>query len=148
MAKCFYISQSNPLPVNAVQTLKKDVKEMFEIPYVTMWIEGPIMYAKYVDDLHLSLDVAKTCVEGRIFFSKGKSFPLLVDMTGIKSTTREARQYMASIGATLVTAGALITGSPVSRTIGNIFLKIDRPPVPVKLFTSKEKAREWLVQYE
>ena len=134
--------------MNAVQTLKEEVKEMFEIPYVTMWIDGPIMYCKYVDDLHVSLDIAKTCVEGRIFFSKGKSFPLIIDMTGIKSTTREARQYMASIGATLVTAGALITRSAVSRTIGNIFLKIDKPPVPVKLFTSQVKAREWLMQYE
>ena len=132
----------------AVQILKEDVKEIFEIPYVTMWIDGPIMYCKYVDDLHLSLEVAKTCVEGRIYFSKGKSFPLFIDMTGIKSTTREARKYMASMGATLVTAAALITKSPVSRTIGNIFLKIDKPQVPLKLFTSEEKAREWLTQFE
>lgn len=72
---------------------------------------------------------------------------MLIDMKGIKSTTREARTYMATVGATLVKAAALITGSAINRTIGNIFLKIDRPPVPLKLFTSEEKARKWLRQF-
>ena len=95
----------------------------------------------------MTLDVAKACVESRIFYSGNKPFPLLVDMRGIKSVTRDARLYMSTVGATLVKGAALITGSAVNRTIGNIFLKIDRPPVPLKLFTSEEKAREWLKQF-
>jgi hypothetical protein len=65
-------------------------------------------------------------------------------MRGIKSTTKEARRYLATIGATLVMAGALITGSPLNRALGNIFLTIDKPSVPTKLFTSETKALEWL----
>lgn len=125
----------------------KNLKDIFESPYITMWIEENIICCKYADDLHVSLEVAKSCVEGRIFFSKGKSYPLLIDMRGIKSVTKDARTYLASIGATLVTAGALITGSPLNRTIGNIFLTIDKPPVPTKLFTSEQKARQWLMKY-
>jgi len=113
-------------------------------PYVTMRIEGDIMYCRYADNLHVSLDVARAVVESRIYFAKGRSFPLLVDMRGIKSTTREARTYLATIGCTLVTAGALITGSVFNRTLGNIFLTIDKPLVPSKLFTSEDKARTWL----
>ena len=105
------------------------------------------MYCKYADNLHVSLDVAKSCVEQRIYFSKGKSYPLLIDIKGIKSITRDAREYLASIGTTHVKAGALITGSPFNRTIGNIFLAIDKPLVPTKLFTSEEKARLWLKEY-
>lgn len=116
-------------------------------PYVTMWLEGPVLCATYNNDLHVSLEVAKKCVEARIFFSKGLSYPLLIDMRGIRSTTREARRYMATVGATLVKAGALITGSTVNRAIGNIFLKVDRPPVPLRLFTDAEKAREWLQRF-
>lgn len=112
-----------------------------------MWMDNGILCARYEPDLHLSLDVAKACVEARIFFSKGEAYPLLVDMKGIKSTTKEARTYMATMGATLVKAGALITGSAINRTIGNLFLKIDRPPVPLRLFTSEEKARIWLRQF-
>jgi hypothetical protein len=54
---------------------------------------------------------------------------------------------MATIGATLVKACALITGSGFNRTLGNIFLTIDKPAVPTKLFTDEGKAREWLQQY-
>jgi hypothetical protein len=54
---------------------------------------------------------------------------------------------MATIGATLVKAGALITGSAVNKTIGNIFLSIDKPLVPTKLFTNEESARQWLREY-
>lgn len=119
----------------------------FSLPYLSMWMEGEILCGEYTKDLHLSLEVAKACVEARLFFSKGKMSVLLVDMRGIKSTTRDARQYMATIGATLVKACALITGSGFNRTLGNIFLTIDKPAVPTKLFTDKEKAKAWLQQY-
>ncbi len=125
----------------------KNPKEMMDTPYASMWMEGGILYCKFAHDLHVSLDVARACVELRIFFSKSKSYPLLIDMRGIKSTTRESRKYMATVGSTLVTAGALITGSRFNTTIANIFLTIDKPPVPTKLFTSEEKARQWLKDY-
>lgn len=130
-----------------LMTAPQNLKDSFESPYISMWMEENIMCCKYADDLHVSLEVAKSCVEGRIFFSKGKSSVLLIDMRGIKSITRDARDYMASVGAILVIAGALITGSQLNRTIGNIFLTIDKPPVPTKLFTNEQKARQWLKGY-
>lgn len=128
---------------NSPQAFETDV-DRYESSYITMWMQDGILCARYAPDLHVSIDVARIVVEARIFFSKGQSYPLWVDMKGIKSTTREARTYLASVGATLVTAAALITGSPVNRTIGNIFLKIDKPPVPLKLFTDEQKAMEWV----
>jgi hypothetical protein len=119
----------------------------FESPYVTMSLEDGIISCRYVPDLHLTLEIARACVEARIFFTKGKGYPVLVDMRGIASSTGAARKYMATVGAAQVTAGALITGSPVNKAIGNLFLKIDLPPVPTKLFTSEEKARLWLRQF-
>jgi hypothetical protein len=119
----------------------------FESPYVTLSLENGIIYCRYTPDLHLNLEVAKACVEARIFFSKGKGYPLLIDMKGIKSTTGAARKYLATMGATLVTAGALLTGSVLNKTLGNLFLKIDMPPVPTKMFTNEEKAKLWLRQY-
>jgi len=124
-----------------------DPQGRMKTQYLSMWMDNGFLCCRYATDLHLSLDVAKACVEARIFFARGLAYPLLIDMKGIKSTTREARLYMASVGATLVKGAALITGSAVNRTIGNIFLKIDRPPVPLKLFTSEEKARHWLSQF-
>lgn len=129
-------------------SVSKEIKESFESPYVTMWLDGNLMCARYAKNLHMTLEVAKSVVGARLFFTKGKSYPLLVDMTGIKSVTTEARKYMATVGVTWVTAGALITGSQLSKTIGSIFLAIDKPTVPTKIFTDEQKARLWLEQYK
>lgn len=122
-------------------------QERYESPYVTMWIKNGILFANFQSNLAMTEDIARTCVEARIFFSRGHSYPLCVDMRGLASMDKGARRYMASMGATLVKAGALLTPSVLSRTIGNIFLKVDRPPVPMKLFTSEDKAEQWLRQY-
>ena len=122
-------------------------EQKIETPHIQLWMEEEILYCKYADNLHMNLTIAKFCVEARIFFSKGKSYPLLIDMRGIQSTTSEARQYMATVGATLVTAAALITGSPFNRSLGNVFLKINKPPIPIRLFTDEQKARLWLSQF-
>ncbi|HEU5290876.1 MAG TPA: hypothetical protein VFU05_09560, partial [Cyclobacteriaceae bacterium] len=79
-----------------------DRAEKFETPYVTFWMDGEFLCVRYADDLHLSLEVAIFVVESRIFFAKGQSYPLLIDMRGIKSTSKKARQHMATVGATLV----------------------------------------------
>ena len=119
-----------------------------ETPYITLWLDDEgFLCGQYANDVHLTLDIAISIVESRIYFAKGRSYRLLIDMRGIKSTTRDARKYMATIGATLVTAGALITGSPINRALGNIFLTIDKPLVPTKLFTNETSARQWLKLY-
>lgn len=132
--------------VQTTQTTK-DQTDNSASNYVTMWMEENMLCARYADNLNMTLEIAKSCVGARVFFSKGESYALLIDMKGIKSVTPEARKYMASFGTLMVKAGALITGSALNRTLGNIFLAIDKPPVPTKLFTSEEKAREWLQQF-
>jgi len=122
--------------------------EIFESPYISIHWEDELLVCQYARNLHLSLEVAKQCVEGRIFFSKGKNCLLLVDMTGIKSTTREARHYMATIGTTQVIAAALITGSTLNRALANLFLTVNKPQVPTRLFTNPEKAKQWLRQFK
>lgn len=122
-------------------------QDTFESPYITMYMEGRVLICKYAANLHLSLDIAKSCVESRIFFTKGTDTLLLIDMTGIKSTTREARHYMATVGATKVIAAALMTGSFVNRTLASIFLTLNKPPVPTRLFNDPGKAMQWLLQF-
>ncbi|MBX2970175.1 MAG: hypothetical protein KF803_12465 [Cyclobacteriaceae bacterium] len=121
--------------------------EVFETPYVTMWLKDGLVYCKYADDLDLSIEVAKFCVESRIFFTKGKPAVLLVDMKGIKSTSKEARNYMATIGTTLVTAAALVTGSPFNNALANLFLSVNKPAIPTRLFSNEDDARQWLLPY-
>ncbi len=80
--------------------------------------------------------------------SQGKPRPLLVDMTGIKSMSREAREEYAKAGVdSIVTAIGLVTRSAMSRIVANFFLSFNRPAVPTRLFNNVETAKKWLMQY-
>ncbi|MBA3499309.1 MAG: STAS/SEC14 domain-containing protein [Deltaproteobacteria bacterium] len=74
---------------------------------------------------------------------------VLVDMRGVRSQSREARQYFATsdeaLQATL--AVALLIGSPVSRVLANFFLRLNPQRIPTALFTAEEAAITWLMEH-
>ncbi len=73
---------------------------------------------------------------------------ILVDMRGVRSQTREARQYFASAEAEKATlAVALLIGSPMSRVLANFFLRFTSQRIPVALFTDEAAAIAWLMDH-
>jgi hypothetical protein len=139
-----YLRTPDPLEI----PLKRDLmKQIVETPYMRLVLEKNLLRCKYLDGVKIDLPIAKTCVAERLKLVAGKSYPCLVDMTGIMTATKEAREYFANEGSELVAAGALIVKSPFSRTLGNIFLTINQPKTPVKLFTDETAALNWLEQF-
>lgn len=130
------------------KTMSAGQQDVFTSPYITIYKEGDVVICKYADDLHLSLDIAKACVESRIFYTRGEDSLLLVDMRGIKSTTGQARHYMATVGTTKVIAAALITGTVFNRALASVFLAVNKPAIPTRLFADYEQARQWLLQFK
>ena len=118
-----------------------------ETRYMRVRKEGPVLHCVFTDCPHLDLEIAKHCVQQRLAISAGISYPCLIDMRDLKSVSTEAREYMAAQGATGVKAGALLIGSQVTKMIANIFLLINKPKVPTKMFTDEKAAREWLKKY-
>jgi hypothetical protein len=75
----------------------------------------------------------------------GKPRPVLVDMTNVKSMTREARLYFAGPETAAVqAAAALVIKSPLTRALGNFFMGLNKPLIPTRLFTSETDAVAWL----
>ncbi len=80
--------------------------------------------------------------------STGQNFPLLVDAREIRSITKEARDlFSLNNRSSYVNSFAIIIGSPLSRIIGNFFMGLNKPRVPVKLFNSEQEALVWLKKY-
>jgi len=70
---------------------------------------------------------------------------VLVDLRQLKSQSAEARAELAGPRAVRVSrAVALLIGSPLSRVVGNFYLRFNRPETPTRLFSSEEEARAWL----
>ena len=117
-----------------------------DTPYISLRIEDGIMYGKW-KNIHITLPIARETVSERIRFSEGVSYPALIDASALKGGDKEAREYLAKEGSELIKAGALLVNSIFTKTLVNVFMLINKPPVPTKMFTDEEKAKEWLKQF-
>jgi len=93
----------------------------------------------------VTLKDAKEYVNIQTELTKGEKLLNLSDLREVKSIDREARDYLAGEEATNITAAcALLVGSPLSKVISNIFLALNKPGYPTKIFLSEESAIAWL----
>ncbi len=61
--------------------------------------------------------------------------------------TKDERDFIADQINDIVKAMAVITTSPVSRMIANLFFGLKPPPYPAKMFSNEKDAVEWIRQY-
>lgn len=127
------------IPVSATRQTRNNWAEI--------WDDSGMIFCRFGANIEMDLEIAKQCVKMRLDFQQGQVRHVLIDMTGLRSATREARGFMAKEGSEGIRAGALIISSPVSRIIGNIFLSLNRPLAPARLFTDWQLAIEWLKQH-
>jgi len=121
----------------------------FEDNYSTMWIEDGIGFQVYKPNLVININVAKEMVNTRVDNFNGIARPVLVDIRNLVSIDSQSRKYFASREASkLILAGAIYMDNPLAKWMGNIFLMIDTPITPARLFTDKDKALEWLQRFK
>lgn len=114
-------------------------------------IEDGIIYGPYPKGVHLDVHVAKQIVADRIDFLNGKKLPAIVDTTGIQSITKDAKEYMAKPEASKgIVAAALLSKSVFSKYLSNFFIKVSiiSSPIPIRVFTDEESAKNWLEQFK
>jgi hypothetical protein len=72
---------------------------------------------------------------------------VLVDTRGVRWQSREAREHFVSEDAARATSAvALLVGSPVSRVLGNFFLRFENHRFPTALFSDEDNAVRWLLE--
>ncbi len=116
--------------------------------YVYMIIKNGIFYAIFKELNTLDMDAAKVSVKDRLDFFEGKSYPCLFDITKVKETTKEARDFMANEGNDLVIASAMVVNNPMLKMMANFYIMVNKPKNPTRLFTDRDSALEWLEQYK
>jgi hypothetical protein len=71
---------------------------------------------------------------------------LLADIRPLRGVSLGVRHHMSSERAARYLASvALIADSPLTRTIGNFFMRLNRPPFPIRIFDGEAEALRWLV---
>jgi hypothetical protein len=84
----------------------------------------------------------------RSTFCKEVKRPIIVDISNIKTVSKESRNIYSSdeMGDT-ISAAALIVSNPVSRIMGNFYMGISKTKMPVRMFTRVDEAKKWLKDF-
>ncbi len=107
--------------------------------------ENNIIHFDYRHHVDITLEDAMIEVAFCAEVGGGEKVAALVNITNARSVNQEARQYYSSEDAKRVyKAVALIVNSPVSKMLGNFFLGLNKPPMPLKLFNSAKEGIAWL----
>lgn len=124
-------------------------ENFIETEQAQYWIEDGIFNVIYKPDLLISLDVAKKMVAERLKLTDGKTMPLYTDIRGLISIDTISRKYLAGGEAIKnLSAGAIRVNGLISKLAANIFIVVEKPPVPTKLFTDRDKAIAWLEKFK
>jgi hypothetical protein len=120
-----------------------------ENDFCRIWVSNGIMFVEYKPKLVMTVEIAKLMVNERLKFSDGVSRPVFLDVRNLVSTDRATMKYYKTKEVIqFVSASALLTGSALTSLAGNIFLTLEKPLIPTKLFTDEKKALEWLEKYK
>lgn len=106
-----------------------------------------LVIVKVRDDAYQSLEDAKTNLAAAVSATAGRRRPLLVDIRTCRPLDADARHHYS--GQTLAdnfsAIALLVRATPFGRMMGNIYLRIARPGIPVQLFTDESWALRWLI---
>jgi hypothetical protein len=131
-----------------VETIRNSMKEvLLDTENVIGELEDGILKFTWITSF-IDLDIAEKSVSKRVNAMDGKSYPLLIKMKSINNITKEARDFLASPrGCEGVIVAAIQVSSPLENMIASMFLYLNPPLVPTKIFKDETKAKEWLSHY-
>ena len=89
------------------------------------------------------LEDAIAATEAVTRLTGGRLSPLLVDLRDASPQARSARLEFARRDD-VVSAVALIVGTPLGRMMGNLFISLSKPLFPTRLFDNEASALAWL----
>lgn len=104
------------------------------------------LYVEFSPNLRVTLDIAKQNTDLRRLVTRDKdNYCVIMDLSNVTSTTREARNhYLEEQVIENVTAIAVLTPNPLSNFMFNVMTRLSKFSIPIKRFTNKEEASDWL----
>ena len=113
-------------------------------PKFRMWLRPDgVVQMTWVSQAVIGLEDATAAIAVMTELTGGRRSPLSVDLHDGGQPSRLARVEFTRHDD-LVSAVALIVGTPLSRVMGNFFLSVTRPPYPIRLFDDEASALSWL----
>jgi PAS domain S-box-containing protein len=75
----------------------------------------------------------------------GQKFLIVVDINNLKEASQEVRKFHGKPEEQqFIGASAIVTAQPITRLLASLYLKLNKPKIPIRLFSDREKALDWL----
>jgi hypothetical protein len=115
-----------------------------ENDFIKFWIEDNILYSQFKKPTDGTIENIKAIIDLRNEISDDKKQYWCYDFNGIKSYDKDARDYAEKNGQEHLYACAAILNSHIAKFILNAFMILKKPTVPLRGFTKKNDAINWL----
>ena len=118
-----------------------------DTPIADLWMDDDnIIHIHFKTTDEHGIDEARVVVSAHNQLAAGQPCLVLANIQDVKvGADRAARKYYVSEESSKYKLGmAMLVQSPMQRMLGNIFVKLSRPPYPTRLFSQADKAKEWL----
>jgi hypothetical protein len=124
------------------------MRKFLDTLYVHYELEDDLLIGTYKKGLKISLEMAKEIVRVRLEFTGHKPVLALALNQGVVSMDKKARDFLSSDeGVRGVIAGAIVLDTPFGSFLGNFYLSVTKPKIPLRIFSKKEAAVKWLQQF-
>jgi len=115
-----------------------------ENDFIKFWIEDGILYSQFKKSIIINMECIKALIELRTEISAGEKQYWCYDFKGIESYDKEARDYAEIHGQEYLYACAAVFNSHIAKFTLNTFMILKTPLIPLKGFTQKQDAVNWL----
>lgn len=108
--------------------------------------ESKILFIELYEGAVETLDDAITNSKLGREFTEGVRYGMCLDISKMHSIKLEARNHYSKNTDPNSFGIAMITSTPISRVIGNFFIGLNKPKLPIRLFSKKNDAISWIEQ--
>ena len=123
-------------------------KEIIEWPTSTMWVdENGILCAVMKKVPPATLEESQRSIEEFKKVMGENKFCMLLEITNSTPSSKEVRDHGAAELPKIIKALGMISRSPLSKMVANLFFALKPPLYPTKMFAEEKEAKEWLKQY-
>ena len=119
---------------------------MSDHEFFSLHVEGGIVVVRWMPGVEITGQLAAEAMGTVDELNGDRKRPLLVDLTGTATVTREARSVFSR--ECQVSRMALVGRSAVDRVLANFAVKVSSIAIPSRYFTSVPAALAWLREHE
>lgn len=115
-------------------------------PFIYRLYEGRIFHAIIKKKEKITLEMAQ---KGYEFLNRngGGRFYNIYEFSKFAEMDPEVREWSASTsGNNYTIVDAIVISNFAQKIVADFYLKFNKPPKPTKIFKSKEKALEWILE--